>query len=267
MNWEVPIDLKTNFISGYTYHKLCKWSVCPRYFQKFDPNEIKENDLVFLNLDFVERFAQFLNMNPPNERFRLITQNSDRPFTEDFLRILDPFCSRIYPVNSTVSDHKISKIPLGYNDQSSGILDSKDLGFVEKKDLIWLNFRKGHHPSRIDCLNYFIEKSWVSYRNEVPYLSVSDYYDTLKNFKYCISPRGAGIDTHRIYESLIYGVIPVVKSCELDDLYKNFPILLVDDWSQVTREFLEDNYKQKIEDLHNWTSENKNWFLPEYWIK
>lgn len=267
MNWEVPSNLKTNFISGYTYYKICKWGVCPRYLQKFDPNEIEEDDLVFLNLDFIEKFVNYLHLNTPKKKFRVVTQNSDRDFTEGCFRLLDPFCNRIYPINSIVSDHKITKIPIGYNDQSAGILDNKDLSFIEKSDLIWLNFRKGHHPSRVDCLNYFIDKPWVTYRNEVPYLSVSDYYDSLKNFKYCISPRGAGIDTHRIYESLIYGVIPIVKSGELNDLYKNLPILIVHDWSEVTREFLEDNYSEKIQDLQRWANENQNWYLPENWIK
>ena len=62
MNWRTP-ETKKDFISGYFYHKICDWSVCPRYNQNFDSSKIQENDLVFLNIDYIEQFINYLNSN------------------------------------------------------------------------------------------------------------------------------------------------------------------------------------------------------------
>ena len=62
------------------------------------------------------------------------------------------------------------------------------------------------------------------------------------SYKFCISPPGAGIDVHRTWESLMVGTIPICISSPLDYIYKDLPVVLVDDYSVVTKEFLEDKY-------------------------
>ncbi|MDE3045940.1 MAG: hypothetical protein KGJ02_04780 [Verrucomicrobiota bacterium] len=55
---------------------------------------------------------------------------------------------------------------------------------------------------------------------------------------FMISPRGLGLDTYRLWESLYLGTIPIVKSSSLDPLYAGLPILIISDWAQVTEPFL-----------------------------
>ena len=266
MNWYVP-NLKTNFISGHTYFKMCKWSICPRYNQSFIPNEILEDDLVFLNLDYVNNLVNFLRKNTIKNKFRLITQNSDRDFTKDIFLNLKDYCNKIYAINSTCDDDIIVKIPIGINDQSTEFLDNQDFTFKSKENLIYMNFRTGHHPSRRMCFDYFNQFDWVTITNENNYMPVNDFYEKLKTFKYCISPRGAGIDTHRMYESLLFGVIPILKSSEIDDLHREFPVIIVNDWNEIDYNFLNDNYEYYLDKYFNWINNNKNWYLPDFWIK
>ena len=67
-----------------------------------------------------------------------------------------------------------------------------------------------------------------------------NYKYTHKSF-YVLSPRGAGEDCHRFYESIYLDSIPIVKrtNTTFDKLYKVFPCLIVNDWNEVTRELLE----------------------------
>ncbi|GBG32186.1 Hypothetical Protein FCC1311_084112 [Hondaea fermentalgiana] len=51
-------------------------------------------------------------------------------------------------------------------------------------------------------------------------------------FVFC--PQGNGIDTHRVYEALNLGSVPVVRSSPLDGLYKQFPIIILDSWDSFT---------------------------------
>ena len=42
-------------------------------------------------------------------------------------------------------------------------------------------------------------------------LNAEDYFNSLKNYKFIISPEGNGIDCHRHYEALLSGCIPICE--------------------------------------------------------
>jgi hypothetical protein len=260
----VPQNLKNEFIAGYTFNTKCNQNVCPRYPQRFDPNTLDEEKLLFLNLDHFESFCNYLLQVGFNNKFKLLTHNSDRDFNMEMLNTIRPFVSKIYAINSTSSDKIIKKIPLGFNDQSTELLDTFSFDFEEKSELVYVNFKLHHHFDRPKCLDYFKQQSWSTIENSL--IPQNDFYLKLKNFKYCICPRGTGIDTHRIYESLLFGVIPIVKKNELVDLYEKFPVVLVNDWSEVTKEFLEDNYQENLKSYFSWQEKNKKWYEPNFWL-
>jgi hypothetical protein len=264
MSWKIP-NTKKDFISGFFYYKICDWSFCPRYPQNLEIKEIKENDLIFINLDYFNHFLNILRSNRPKNKFILVTQNSDRDFTEPMLLAIKEYTSKILAINCTVSDEIINKIPLGFNDHSTEVLEKIEFDLSPKENLVYLNFKKHHHIDRPVCFDYFSKFDWITVENN--FIDINTFYETLKTFKYCISPRGTGIDTHRIYESLLFGVIPVVKSSTLDDLYKNLPIVIVNDWTEVTEEFLVDNYDSNLQKYNQWLISNPNWYKSEYWIK
>ena len=53
-----------------------------------------------------------------------------------------------------------------------------------------------------------------------------------------LSPPGHGFDTHRTWESLALGMIPIVLSSPMDDLYEGLPVVLVRSYADVTEERL-----------------------------
>ena len=264
MNWRIPLT-KNDFISGYFYYKLCDWSVCPRYQQNFDISKLKENDLVFLNLDYFENFVNYLNSSQIDKKLILVTQNSDRDFTEQMFNSVEKYVSRIFAINCNFSNQKVTKVPLGFNDHATEVLDNENFEFVDKTNLIYMNFKLHHHSDRPTCFNYFSKFDWVDVENGI--LPLSDFYNKLKTYKYCISPRGTGIDTHRIYECLLYGVIPIVTKSTLDDLYKDLPVLLVDRWEDVTYEFLISSYDENLSKYLDWKNQNPDWYKSNNWIK
>ena len=66
----------------------------------------------------------------------------------------------------------------------------------------------------------------------------------MSKYKFILSPPGAGEDTHRTWEALSVGCIPIVKSSLLNILYEDLPVVIVDDWDVITKEFLETEYKK-----------------------
>lgn len=61
-----------------------------------------------------------------------------------------------------------------------------------------------------------------------------------------LSPRGHGVDCYRTWESLALGMIVIVQRGPLDRLYDNLPVVLVDDYAQITPKL-----------LHQWAREHR----------
>lgn len=58
-------------------------------------------------------------------------------------------------------------------------------------------------------------------------------------YAFSISPHGNGLDCHRTWEDLILGCIVIVKTSPLDPLYAGLPVVIVQDWSEITPQNME----------------------------
>ena len=74
-------------------------------------------------------------------------------------------------------------------------------------------------------------------------VSYEDFLFRLKQSKFMICPRGNAIDCHRNWEVLYMKRVPVMKRDPyLQELFKNYPVLWVDDFAEITQKMLMDNY-------------------------
>jgi hypothetical protein len=48
-----------------------------------------------------------------------------------------------------------------------------------------------------------------------------------------------GMDCHRTWEALCLGCIPIVKTSPLNSLYDGLPVLILNDWSDLTEELMQ----------------------------
>ena len=65
-----------------------------------------------------------------------------------------------------------------------------------------------------------------------------DLWETKTRYAFVVSPHGNGLDCHRTWESLVLGNIPIVKRSPLDPLYDGLPVVIVDDWREITEQSL-----------------------------
>mgnify|MGYP006420188889 CR=1 FL=1 len=88
-----------------------------------------------------------------------------------------------------------------------------------------------------------------------------EFINDLSQHKFCISPRGGGIDCHRHWECLYLGVIPIVEKSIVIDSIKELPLLIVDNYNEITTEYLNKKYDEMTK---------KNYCLEKldinYWI-
>jgi hypothetical protein len=91
-----------------------------------------------------------------------------------------------------------------------------------------------------------------------------EYLSDLRNSIFCVSPPGNGTDAHRTWEALYMGCIPLVSSYKpLNDVYKNLPVIIVDDWSKLTTEYLKQKQQEIfLKNIHPLNLEQLN---LDYW--
>lgn len=84
---------------------------------------------------------------------------------------------------------------------------------------------------------------------EVPEFSVEGrvrYLENLRKYAFTACPVGNGIDTHRLWEVLYMGGIPIIKKNHiLEALLENLPFVLVEEWDEINDDdFLQDSWKE-----------------------
>jgi hypothetical protein len=80
-----------------------------------------------------------------------------------------------------------------------------------------------------------------------------DTWGAYSQHAFVASPRGNGIDTIRTWEALMLGCIVIVRRivtpgtpapAPIEELYADLPVVMIDSWSEVTREFLAKNLSE-----------------------
>jgi hypothetical protein len=90
----------------------------------------------------------------------------------------------------------------------------------------------------------------------------SETWKNMTNFTFVLSPCGLGLDCYRTWEALCLGCIPIICVKEFKTLFNDLPVLIVDNWDQITNELLENT----IKDFKNRTF-NKEKMKLKYWDK
>ena len=80
-----------------------------------------------------------------------------------------------------------------------------------------------------------------------------------------ISPIGNGFDCYRTWESLVLGCIVIVKTSFLDPLFEGLPVVIVNDWDEVTKDNMERWLVQYGDVFHDDTVREK--LTHEFWMK
>jgi tRNA A37 threonylcarbamoyladenosine synthetase subunit TsaC/SUA5/YrdC len=134
---------------------------------------------------------------------------------------------------------------------------------IEKTKLVYMNFNINTYPiERQYVFNLFHNKSWVSVGSiENTLEGRTQFLREIKSHDFVLCPRGNGLDTHRLWETLYMGSIPIVKRDIGNKEFEDLPICFIDHWEQINPEFLEKE-KQRIQN-NSW---NMDRLKISYWI-
>lgn len=60
-----------------------------------------------------------------------------------------------------------------------------------------------------------------------------EWYAAIGDHRLVLCPRGNGLDTHRAWETLYVGRIPVVVTSSMDAAFDGLPVIILDSWGEL----------------------------------
>jgi hypothetical protein len=180
--------------------------------------KLKENSIIFTNTYLVESlFNKLYSSNFKN--ITIITSQTDHAIN-DGLYNLKPSCvSNWYSTNVSCNKKDLFSIPLGLANEYShkNLIQDNFQVFsnnVEKVNKLYLNFEENtNYFHRNKLRRKLSNKSFVV--SDKLTLDNSEYLKNLNKYKFVLCPWGNGIDTHRVWETLYAGSLPIIPSHSL----------------------------------------------------
>ena len=143
---------------------------------------------------------------------------------------------------------KVTMLPIGLsrderlhheNDALNQAFES--LRTKQKTKLLYMNFSLHHWAHwRHKLYNDFKDKPFVGLGSKKPFMG---YMQDMSDYKFALSPSGDMYDCYRHWEAIMVGTIPIIlKHYPVCEILKDLPVLIVNEWDELTENFLEKKY-------------------------
>lgn len=215
------------------------------WINQFDTDSLNPDSVVFCKFDYLQYLIQYLEFRNCKTPFILLTGQSDYPITDqvyDFLT--SKICVKWWGVNNEC--FRAGGVPLGIADDYCTLTMKSGFEQTTGNRLLYVNHRVDTFPTvRKALYPMFADKPWATVRTPMEKGKTDTYKEELLDHKFMLCPRGNGVDTHRMWEALYCGVIPVVQRSHVHaEIEGNLPVLFVDSYYDVTEDLLLSSYEE-----------------------
>ena len=198
---------------------------------------MEENDLLRL-------LAEIMFMK--ETKFIIFCSNEDTPITEDIHHHIPQNVLAIYAANAVGYGGKVHPLPYGLQrklypvDVRLDIMKNAMTSDPKPIKLLYINHAEHTNLSeRGNIREMFANKSFATISQRVDY---PEYCKQIQAHKFMICPEGNAVDCHRNWEVLLLKRVPIMKKNRyLQECYKDYPILWVDDYADVNKTLLAEN--------------------------
>ena len=222
------------YITGDNFSKLADFLYVAHPYSRTSPEKLPLSKVFFCESSLLDDFLRMTKEVAPGSV--LIVGNGDREFSDP--KIFPKNFSTILLQNSFISDNRrIFTLPLGIENLRIGVngIPNRFKANVQSRDknLELLVGPFGDTSSERRLLNDLENIPGMEVKQRTKRVRPSAYPELLRGSTWIACPRGNGIDTHRVWESLYVGSKPIVldNSWSRSLLSLGYPLLLSKDWS------------------------------------
>ena len=208
---------------------------------------VKPEDERYVNALMSRSDLLDLCANFPQMKFIIFTNLEDTPIDDFILNKIPENVACISAVNAITHNDKVIPAPYGLqrrmnpsDDRIEQLTQYMEHVPSKPRGLLYVSHNESSNARRLGIKSLFYDKDWAEVNEQrVPY---NVFLYNLSGSKFMICPVGNAIDCHRNWEVIYMRRVPVMtRDPYLEELYKDYPVLFVDDFSQVTKELLIEN--------------------------
>ena len=243
------------FITGNKFKALANYTFAPLqkrgddYYNlpnTYNPEKIKNGDIIYTDTGYAGEFLELVKRL--DKQIVLITHNGDT-----CINIAPPDnVIKWYTQNVNISHPRIESIPIGLENDIWFPERHKKEKIIAKvkeprkyRNLVYMNFSIATNPIRPRLYQIYEDEPWVtSVRGSNGMGRFDEYLDNVYNHKFMLCPEGNGIDVHQPWECMYVGTIPIQRRNFNNRFYTDLPICFVDNWEDLTEDFLLSEFKR-----------------------
>lgn len=221
------------------------------------------NTIFFCKTDYL--LQDFEYISKLNHDVVLISGNSDYAITDTLINLAPPNIKKWFAQNAVSYNSKLEPIPMGLENKLPSSRDGHGIGYFDRastKEKLLLSISDNTiKPSKFIYANFNIHTN-LTYRQpikeisqqqpyidwEEPRLSLQALFSKILEYKMVLCPVGNGIDTHRLWEVLYCGRIPIILqigSYKIYELYKKLPIIILQNIEELkNKQYLDSEYNR-----------------------
>lgn len=247
-----------DYINGNKFFEISHFGI------DFDHTDLSikmhdKNAIIYCKTDFISQLFQHLRFS--GRKYILITHMSDYLIDVIKFNSKPPCIKKWFAQNAVFNHTDLISIPIGLeNDAGSSKGKFTNHKWLEeniqklknnnKEFSLYCNWAQWNpntkQPIRTDIIEKLKNNNIIIQHG----LSFETYCENMSKCKFVICPPGNGIDTHRLWEALYLGCIPITLRHQIYKDY-NLPIIKVNKWEEVTPELLEEfSYSNTTEQLY-----------------
>lgn len=211
--------------------------------------DVKEEDKSYIEFLLSKGTLFELLENYPTMKFIVFTNLEDTPIDDYIFDKIPDNVLLISAVNAISNGGKVIPAPYGVQrplhsgDKREEFLKMYTTQWPDDPEyLLYVSFMQNSHKERLGITDIFLEKDWALVDEERKVYH--SYISNIGNSKFVLCPRGNAIDCHRNWEVAYLSRVPILKRDPYyESLYDwmDYPVLFVDDFSEITKELLIEN--------------------------
>ena len=256
-----PQEVQEQFISAEQLMRVCDqvWSADSKAEISIERSQPRAASSIYCKVDHL--VGLFDSVRRVRDRLVLVSSESDRPITQEFFDRCPPQIAHWFSTNIQTKNARLSALPLGLANSYCGITLKAHLiavnsrPFNGREEWLYVNFRTTSNPAvREPVMHHFRmmmkNEDWLTVREAG--LDFETFLGEMTSHRFALCPPGNGVDTHRLWEALYSRTIPVAIGTSGMDAFRDLPILFVEDFRQLTRDFLASEYDRIKSSNWNW---------------
>ena len=291
----MSLELNCYYFSTFGLLHSCDVNSNEQNIETFDFSKVTEGCSVYVNTYSLFKFYK-IHLPKINCKFILVSGHSDDTVNEyTFDGEFDDFISsdkitHWYAQNCVIIHPKITNLPIGLDYHTLRIRPNFAWGANAtplQQEKMLMSIRDSAKPfweRNVKCYSTFhlnknihctyihdrldavanIDKNVIDYEPN----SIERELTWKKQCEYAfvVSPHGNGLDCHRTWEALALGCIVIVKASDIDAIYDDLPILIVEEWCDISMDLLKEtietfktrSFKYDKLSLQYWQKEFEN---------